>query len=89
MEYRLDVLLSRFSTKELLNQLFYVASSQSIQYLTKDGLTWLSFLNLFGRQRKGGEQLHKYLDNEFSHSVCRRDLGIDVETIQKVFNRLE
>ena len=44
-------------------------------------LTWLSFLNLFRRQRKGGEQLSMYLDKYLIHSACWTDLGVDVEAI--------
>ena len=44
---------------------------------------------MFRRQRKGGEQLYRYLDNESSHSACGKDLGIDVKAIQKAFNRFE
>ena len=44
---------------------------------------------MFGRQRKGGEKLDEYLDNHLGHSYCRGDLRIDVEAIQKVFDRLE
>ena len=68
---------------------FCVALSHVIQYLTEDGLTWFPLRNLFGRQRKGGEQLHKNLDNHLIQGVCRFDLGIDVEAIQKVFDRLK
>jgi hypothetical protein len=46
-------------------------------------------LNLLSGQRKGGKQLREYLDNHLSHSDCRRDLGIDVEVIQKAFEGLE
>jgi hypothetical protein len=44
---------------------------------------------LFGQQRKGREQLHKYLDNYLGHSGRRRDLGIDIEALQKMFDQLE
>jgi hypothetical protein len=85
LEYRLDVLLS----KELLKNFFYVSLSQVILYIAEDGLTWFSLFNLFGRQRERGEQLDEYLDKYLIHSVCRRDLGIDVEALQKVIDRLE
>ncbi len=60
-----------------------------INYLTDDGLTEVSRLHLFGRQRERGEQLHEYLDDHFVHTVRRRDLGIDLKAIEKVSNRLE
>jgi hypothetical protein len=58
-------------------------------YLTDDGLTRFSLLDLFGNQREGREKFHEYLDNNLSHSDCRRDPGIDVEAVQKMFDRLE
>lgn len=83
--YRLNVLLST----KLLEDLFCIGLSRKTQYLTEDGLTYLSLLNLPGHQRKGGEQLHKYLDNRHIHSNRRCDLGIDIEAPQKTFERLE
>jgi hypothetical protein len=59
------------------------------QYTVKDGLTWFSLFNLFGRQRESGEQLDEYLDKYLIHGVCRRYLGIDVKPLQKVIDRLE
>lgn len=44
---------------------------------------------MLGRQRKSGEQLHKYLDDNLGHSDCRSDFGIDLEAAQEVFDRLE
>ena len=60
-----------------------------VKYLTEDGLTWFSVLDLFCHQRKGREQLPKYLDNHLSQRDRMRDFGIDVEAIQKMFNRPE
>ena len=60
-----------------------------IQYVTENELTWLSLFNLFCRQRKGREQLYEYLDHHLIHSNRRRDLGIDIESLQKVFDRLK
>ena len=57
--------------------------------ITDDGLTKLSLLDLFGRQRECGEQLHEYLDKHLIHGFCRRDLGIDLEAVEEVPNRLE
>jgi hypothetical protein len=85
LEHRLDVLLS----KKLLNKFLCVALSQVIHYLTEDGLTRFSLFNLCGSQREGREKLHEYLDNHLSHSNCRRDLGINIEATQKVFDRLK
>ena len=50
---------------------------------------WSSLFNLFGRKREGGEQLHQYFDRHLSHGDCMRNLGIDLEAIQKMFDRLE
>ena len=63
--------------------------SQVIHFLTDEGLTEFSFLFLFRRQRKRGEQLHEYLDNNVVHRVCRRNLGIDLEATEEESNRLE
>jgi hypothetical protein len=63
--------------------------SQVINSLTDDGLTKFSLLCLFGRQRECGEQLHEYLDNHLIHGFCGRDLGIDLEAIEEMSNRLE
>ena len=63
--------------------------SQAISSLTDDGLTKFSLLYLFGRQRECGEQLHKYLDNHLIHGPCGRDLGINLEAIEEMSNRLE
>jgi len=57
--------------------------------LSGDGLTKFSLLRLFGRQRECGEQLHEYLDNHLIHRFRGRDLGIDIEAIEEVPNRLE
>ena len=57
--------------------------------LSDDRLTKFSLLCLFGRQRECGEQLHEYLDNHLIHGFCGRDLGIDLEAIEEMSNRLE
>ena len=57
--------------------------------LTNDRLTEFSPSYLFRRQRECGEQLHKYLGNHAVHCVRTRDLGIDLEAIEKVSNRLK
>ena len=44
---------------------------------------------MFGRQREGGEQLDEQLDNHLAHGNGMRHPGIDVESIQKVFDGLE
>jgi hypothetical protein len=44
---------------------------------------------LFGHQGEGGEQFHEDLDDHLGHSGCRGDLGIDIESIEKVVNQLE
>jgi hypothetical protein len=82
LEYRFNVLLS----KQPLDKFFCIASGEGIQYLTKDGLTWFSLLDFLGHQRKCGEKLHEYLDNYLGHGDSGRDLGIDVEAVQKLFN---
>jgi hypothetical protein len=84
LEYLLDVLFS----KEFLEDLhcIQISSSRVIQFLSEYELTWFSPGNLFGRQRKGREQFHEYLDHHLSNSDCRRDLRIDIETLQKVID---
>ena len=57
--------------------------------LTGDGLTKFSLLYLFRRQREYGEQLHEYLDNHLIHRFRGRDLGIDLEAIEEMSNRLK
>ena len=52
-----------------------------IYYNREYGLTWLSLLNLLGRQCEREEKLHQYLHKEFSHSDCGSDLRIDVEAM--------
>jgi hypothetical protein len=44
---------------------------------------------VFCREREGGEWLHHYLHDYLGQGRCRRDLGVNVETFQKVFYRLE
>jgi hypothetical protein len=73
-----------FSPRSFLIIFSALIESGNIICRMEDGLTWLSLFNLFCHQRKSGEQLHEYLGNYLSHSVCRRNLGIDVEAIQKV-----
>ena len=57
--------------------------------LTDDALTKFSLFRLFGRQCECAEQLHEYLDDHFIHGFCGSDLGIDLEAIEEVSNRLE
>ncbi len=78
-----------FSSRQQASQQVFLHSSQVINSLTDDGLTKFSLLYLFGRQRECGEQLHEDLDNHFIHGFCGRDLGIDLEAIEEVPNRLE
>ena len=85
LDHCLDFLLS----KKLLNKLFCVSLSRPSDCNTNDALTKFSFLSLFGCQSERGEQLHEYLDNYFIHSYCRRYLGIGLEAVQEIFNRLE
>ena len=46
-------------------------------------------LCLFGRQCECGEQLYEYPDNHLVHGIGGRDIGIDLEAIEEVPNRLE
>ena len=57
--------------------------------LSDDGLTEFSLLCLFGRRRECGEQLYENLDNHLIHGFCGRDLGVDLEAIEEMSNRLE
>ena len=58
-------------------------------YCIEDRLTRFPLLDPFGHQREGGEQFDEYLCIHLSHSDRKRDLGIDVEVFQKVFDRVE
>jgi hypothetical protein len=64
-------------------------TSQIINSPTEDGLTKFSLLCLFGCQRECVEKLHENLDNHLIHGFCGGDLGIDLEAIEEVPNRLE
>ena len=55
----------------------------------RDGLTGEFLLDLLGDQSDGGEQFHHDFDEYLSHGSCWGDFGIDVETIEEVFYRLE
>jgi hypothetical protein len=84
LNHRLHFLLA----DELPNEYFFI-HNQEINSLTDYGLTKLSLPCLFGRRRERGEQLHENLDNHLIHGFCGRDLGIDLEAIEEVTNRLE
>ncbi len=77
------------SSRQQDSQRVFLHPSQVINSLTDDGLTKFSLPYLFGRQRECGEQLHENLDNHFIHGFCGRDLGIDLEAIEEMSNRLE
>jgi hypothetical protein len=81
--------LTPFSPKSFFTNFSASALRSARQYVSKDELTLSSMLDLVGRECEGGEQLHHYLHDYPSHSGCRRDLGVDIETIQKAFYRLE
>jgi hypothetical protein len=78
-----------FSSRQQASQQVFLHSCQVTNSITDDGLTELSQLNLFGRQRERGEQLYEYSDNHLIHGISRRDLGIDLEAVEEVPNRLE
>ena len=77
------------SRQEASRQVFLSFISQVINSLTDNGLTKFSLLRLFGRRRECEEQLDEDLDNQFVHVFCGRDLGIDLEPIEEVADRLE
>src|SRR6267154_1363049 len=77
---------SMLSADSYLRPLFPPQPSQS---LFDNRLTKFSLLCLFGRQRECGEQLHQYLDNHLIHGFCGRDLGVDLEAIEEMSDRLE
>ena len=85
LDHRLHFLLA----KKLPDKFFFSFKSQVINSLTDGRLTEFSPLHLLFRQRECGEQLHEYLDKDLIHAFCGRDLGIDVEAIEEVANRLE
>ena len=77
------------SRHEAFRQVFLSFISQVTNSLTGDGLTEFSLLRLFGRRRDCGEQHHEDLDDHLIHGFCGRDLGIDLEAIEEMSNRLE
>ena len=100
--YRLPSLIPRQSAQPLNNRLHFLLAKKppnSFFFIHKsgnnphrhpdDGLTKLSLPCLFGRRRECEEQLHENLDNHVIHGFCRRDLGIDLDVIEDVPNRLE
>ena len=53
-------------------------------------MTYLvTLFNLFAHKCEDAEQLHQCLDKHLGHGDCRRDLGIDIEVIEKMFDRHE
>jgi hypothetical protein len=74
-------------SKELLYKCPCIALSQI--NISGEALTWLSLLDEFGRKPEDGKQLHEGLHEGLRHSGCVRDLGTNVEMLQKGFNRLE
>ena len=45
--------------------------------------------NLFRYRGKSGNEFHHDFDNDLSHSSRGRNLGINIEAVQEVFNGLE
>ena len=83
LECRVDVLPSG-----KLSYRFLRVTSNHIN-VSEEGLTWLSLLDEFGRQREDEEQLPERLHNNLCHSGCRTDFGIDGEVFQKGLDRFE
>ena len=73
---------------KLPNKFFFIYKSGN-RFLTDDRLTKFSLLCLFGRQRECGEKLHENLDDHLIHGFCGWDLGIDLEAIEEMSNRLK
>jgi hypothetical protein len=80
---------SIFFSPTSFRTIFSSFTRQAINSLTDERLTKFSPLYFFGCQRECGEQLHEYLDNHLIHGFCGRYLGIDLEAIEKVPDRVE
>jgi hypothetical protein len=48
-----------------------------------------SLLDLFSHESDGGEQFHHDLDDNFSYCRRRWEFGVDIETVEEVFDGLE
>jgi hypothetical protein len=54
-----------------------------------DELTKSTLLNLFGRKSEGGEQFHYYLHQNVFQGLGKRDLGINAESAEELFEGRE
>lgn len=57
--------------------------------VNENGLTWLTLLELSGRQSERGEQLQHYLDDHIIHCGSRRDPCIYFDMNETMLNQLE
>jgi hypothetical protein len=58
-------------------------------HTSQDELTKSTLLNLFGRKSEGGEQFHYYLHQNGFQGLRKRDLGINTESTEELFERRE
>jgi len=68
---------------------FTALSSVKKWRIVENGLTWPLLLDLFSYHCKGGKQFRHYSDDNFVHSSCRRDFGINVQVGQEFIDGLE
>ena len=52
-------------------------------------LTKSTLLNLFGRKSEGGEQFHYYLHQNVFQGLGERDLGVNTESAEELFEGRE
>ena len=84
----LDHCLHFLLANKLSNGFFFIHKPGN-NSLTDGGLTKFSLLYLFVNHRECGEQLYENLDDHLIHGFCGSDLGIDIEAIEEVPNRLK
>jgi hypothetical protein len=58
-------------------------------YTSHNELTESTLLNLFGRKGEGGEQFHYYLHQNGFQGLGKRDLGINTESAEELFEGRE
>ena len=67
-----------------------LATLRSVEsHIGEDGLTWSLLLDLLGHYGKGGKYRHQNFDDKIGYGLCRRNRGIDIKTIEEVFDSLE
>jgi hypothetical protein len=63
---------------------------RSVKYHTsQNGLTKTTLLHLFGRKSEGREQFHYYFHQDGFQGLRKRDLGINTESAEELFEGRE